>query len=67
MDAKIITVGANKAVQIGQGGLEEGDTGTVVVLATVSHENTYLKKTYTVTIDVTMTAEENIDVEVSGG
>lgn len=66
MKAKIVTIGANKAVTIGDGSLTEGDTGTVIVKVKVAHESTSVTKTYRIAINVTITADEIIDVDIPG-
>ena len=66
MKAKIDTIGANKAVTIGDGSLTEGDTGTVIVKVKVAHENTSATKTYRIAINVTITEDDIVDVETPG-
>ena len=66
MHAQIVTTGCNKYVRIGNGGLSEGDTGVVIVNAKVSTSGTSMTATYKVTIDVTITADEIIDVDIPG-
>ena len=56
------TVGSVEAISIGTGNLTVGDTGTIEVLLTVSHNGTVATSTYKVTIHVTVVAGEIVDV-----
>jgi len=58
------SITSNGVVRIGDGSLSEGDTGVVIIKMKVTEGNA--STTYRITLNVTITAHEFVDVDIPG-
>lgn len=59
----LASISSTGELRIGDGSLSEGDNGTVIINITVSDGST--ATTYQITLSVTITADEFVDVETA--